>query len=326
MKTFLIAAILVPLAAANTVRLPVVQHDIKFNSVNSIKSSQVGDLLSALNGYTVHPNDPWQGLRSYNPLQHPTLFLIADFEMPKGMAELSMNSNLEFRLENDNQLDDEFNEFRGRAIYRTPQAEGKMIAVDAAEESPERLKEAQTLVGNETFDAEKASDRAFLLEYYTFKNIIADAARAPVNGMPSIAYWINLNSLKQLAADYGLAHEKTQKAASMFSKLVGLATGELESHPRSLLMVIQETEEPVVRSKRDATIIPKTEADAPADENWSNLATQYSSDFHIVFAMTAFTMLIIVLGVYATSIGMWFMDPGRDSIIYRMTSQRMKMD
>lgn len=57
-----------------------------------------------------------------------------------------------------------------------------------------------------------------------------------------------------------------------------------------------------------------------------NLAYQYGADFHITFAMIAFTTILFIVTIFGISLGMWYIDPGRDSIIYRMTSQRIKKD
>ncbi|KAI1307245.1 Renin receptor [Halotydeus destructor] len=57
-----------------------------------------------------------------------------------------------------------------------------------------------------------------------------------------------------------------------------------------------------------------------------NLAHPYASDFHVAAALIFISTIIIVLSVFGISLAMWNMDPGRDSIIYRMTSQRMKKD
>ncbi|RWS10564.1 renin receptor-like protein, partial [Dinothrombium tinctorium] len=57
-----------------------------------------------------------------------------------------------------------------------------------------------------------------------------------------------------------------------------------------------------------------------------NLAYQYDADFHVAFAMIAFTTIVFGLCVFGISIGLWNMDPGRDSIIYRVTNQRIKKD
>jgi len=37
-------------------------------------------------------------------------------------------------------------------------------------------------------------------------------------------------------------------------------------------------------------------------------------------------MVVLALALYVISLVMWYLDPGRDSIIYRMTSQRIKTD
>lgn len=57
-----------------------------------------------------------------------------------------------------------------------------------------------------------------------------------------------------------------------------------------------------------------------------NLAYAYDSDFHVAFAMLAFTGIIVALIVFGIALAMWNMDPGKDSIIYRATSQRVKKD
>lgn len=321
MKVFLSA--LLPLVAASSVRFPVVQDDIKFNTVHSIRASQVNDVLSALNGYTVHPNHAWQGIRSYNPIKHPTFFLIADFEMPQDFPELTMNSNLHFELENDENLDNEFGKFLNRSKKIWPDASGSMMPIVAAGEADQELPEEAIEVlraKNASFDTSNDSDRAFIMEYFTLKNLIDETPRLPVNQVPSTVYWISLDSIRRLATEYGVKHEKPQKAAKLFSELVGEATGKLESHPRSLFMVIQETDKPVSRARRAAEDGP-TPSQPPVYS-----AYEYDADWCVVFAMVTFTMLVFVLGIYATSIGLWFMDPGRDSIIYRMTSQRMKME
>lgn len=55
-----------------------------------------------------------------------------------------------------------------------------------------------------------------------------------------------------------------------------------------------------------------------------NLAPDYDSNFHIPFALIGFTSVIMIVSVLIIAVGMWNLNPGRDSIIYRMTSQRKK--
>ncbi|KAM7302151.1 hypothetical protein ISCGN_017668 [Ixodes scapularis] len=62
-----------------------------------------------------------------------------------------------------------------------------------------------------------------------------------------------------------------------------------------------------------------------AEDTW-NLAYPWNEDFHVAFVIIAFLVILMALSIFGISVGLWFMDPGRDSIIYRMTSQRMKKD
>ncbi|XP_065056695.1 uncharacterized protein LOC135684920 [Rhopilema esculentum] len=62
------------------------------------------------------------------------------------------------------------------------------------------------------------------------------------------------------------------------------------------------------------------------DQNTIQLASLYNKNFPVIFNLWFWLMVVLFLSVYAISLVMWYMDPGRDSIIYRMTSQRVKND
>lgn len=57
-----------------------------------------------------------------------------------------------------------------------------------------------------------------------------------------------------------------------------------------------------------------------------NVDTAYTGQYPVMFNIILWMMVVLALTVFAVSYGMWYMDPGRDSIIYRMTSQRLKTD
>jgi len=57
-----------------------------------------------------------------------------------------------------------------------------------------------------------------------------------------------------------------------------------------------------------------------------NLAEFYSEDYPVIFNISLFIMVFMGIAVLAVSIWMWHMDPGKESIIYRMTMTRAKRD
>jgi len=57
-----------------------------------------------------------------------------------------------------------------------------------------------------------------------------------------------------------------------------------------------------------------------------NAAIFYSDQYPAIFNLLFWTSLLIALAVFAIVYGMFNMDPGLDTVIYRMTSQRIKKD
>uniref|UniRef100_A0A915AZD7 Renin receptor n=3 Tax=Parascaris univalens TaxID=6257 RepID=A0A915AZD7_PARUN len=51
-----------------------------------------------------------------------------------------------------------------------------------------------------------------------------------------------------------------------------------------------------------------------------------SSDYPAIFAIFAGVIIVLSIAVLFIAVGIWNMDPGKDSIIYRMTTTRMKKD
>ncbi|XP_066105633.1 renin receptor isoform X3 [Saccopteryx bilineata] len=57
-----------------------------------------------------------------------------------------------------------------------------------------------------------------------------------------------------------------------------------------------------------------------------NLAYKYNFEYSVVFNMVLWIMITLALAVIVISYNLWNMDPGYDSIIYRMTNQKIRMD
>lgn len=58
-----------------------------------------------------------------------------------------------------------------------------------------------------------------------------------------------------------------------------------------------------------------------------NLAAERGLQFPGMFIIIVFLVVVLTLSLLATSVTMWNMDPGKDSIVYRMTEMpRMKLE
>ncbi|KAJ6223883.1 hypothetical protein RDWZM_002428 [Blomia tropicalis] len=82
---------------------------------------------------------------------------------------------------------------------------------------------------------------------------------------------------------------------------------------------VDQSHEPLNRVARQSAGENKKDIDR-------NLAYEFDANFHTAFATIGFTTIVLLITVFAVSVAMWNIDPGRDSIIYRLTSQKMKKD
>ncbi|XP_022797311.1 renin receptor-like isoform X2 [Stylophora pistillata] len=80
------------------------------------------------------------------------------------------------------------------------------------------------------------------------------------------------------------------------------------------------------RLRRSVDSDSQYQAGSNIDLGKVNLAPEYSKDYPIIFNISLWLLVVLVLSLYVVCLVMWYMDPGRDSIIYRMTSQRIKME
>jgi len=90
--------------------------------------------------------------------------------------------------------------------------------------------------------------------------------------------------------------------------------------PEETMVISVRMNHPVnsfIRKRRDIMAQPSSDL---------NLATIYSGDYPVIFNIILFLGIILTLFILGVSCAMANMDPGRDSIIYRMTNPRMKKD
>lgn len=118
-------------------------------------------------------------------------------------------------------------------------------------------------------------------------------------------------------------HDPTSQAVVEAKKLLANALLELQTAAEKafdgavVVGMIASSDAPLARSKRQTT--------EPKQEDW-NFAVKYDSTYPVIFNIILWFSVILVFSLLAISIAIATMDPGRDSIIYRMTSTRMKKD
>lgn len=85
-----------------------------------------------------------------------------------------------------------------------------------------------------------------------------------------------------------------------------------------LLSILPEQKDLLERTKRE---LGSNNTTKPLNE-----AIFYNDNYAVTFNILFWSSLFIGLAVIGISCKLWYMDPGSDTVIYRMTSQRIKKD
>lgn len=129
---------------------------------------------------------------------------------------------------------------------------------------------------------------------------------------------VSLNALaKSHAADSNAYIEGVKLLKNSITELVQTADKVYEGRA---LVVALTTAEAHARAKRQAP------TQGPVARNEFNIVAGYDENFPVFFNIIFWGMFIFFFVLLAISLAIGTMDPGRDSIIYRMTSTRMKKD
>ncbi|XP_023168513.1 renin receptor [Drosophila hydei] len=118
------------------------------------------------------------------------------------------------------------------------------------------------------------------------------------------------------------AHGEKSVAVDEANKLISAAVSRLlaaaQKSSDSVLFVLSTDKDVNSRYKREVV--------AADDTNKYNFAIYYNEDYPVIFNIILWFMVVFGLSLLAICYAIGSMDPGRDSIIYRMTSTRMKKD
>lgn len=138
-------------------------------------------------------------------------------------------------------------------------------------------------------------------------------------------YSLELAGLDELGKRYGEDSEQFRDA----SKILVDALQKFADDMYSLyggnavveLVTVKSFDTSLVRKSR--TIL---EAKQENTQSPYNLAYKYNLEYSVVFNLVLWIMIGLALAVIITSYNIWNMDPGYDSIIYRMTNQKIRID
>ncbi|XP_051979700.1 renin receptor, partial [Xyrauchen texanus] len=139
-------------------------------------------------------------------------------------------------------------------------------------------------------------------------------------------YSLELAGLEEIARRYGTDSPQfldgTRILASALQKFADDVSSVYGNNAVVEVVTVKTFEAPLTRKSR--SILESKQISNP--DSPYNLAYKYNFEYAVIFNIILWLMIILALAVIVTSYNLWNMDPGYDSIIYRMTNQKIRMD
>ncbi|XP_061092371.1 renin receptor isoform X2 [Conger conger] len=136
---------------------------------------------------------------------------------------------------------------------------------------------------------------------------------------------LELAGLEEISRRYGTDSPQFTDAVKILASVLQKFADDVSSiyggNALIEVVTVKTFEAPLTRKSR--SILESKEVNP---RNQYNLAYQYNFEYAVIFNIVLWLMIALALAVIAIAYNLWNMDPGYDSIIYRMTNQKIRLD
>lgn len=302
---------------------------IRFSGQEQLDLSSVKNVFSAALGFTVPEGPRWSGMVVHDPFDFAEGAVIV--AVP-GVATLDSVQGRTFPLNTDESLESTWHSLAARLADRFPTADNLTINHINAND-PTRAADLYGSLGQrdppslEYLKLSVPEDKAFIDQVNTIDAITSKIADKGVvlDGLPDL-HWISVPGLHSLVDMYGSDSKQVLEGKRLLSSSILLFSEVFATayNDKVIFGVLSSDAVHTRRYRRDTvTEENKLTLGKPSARSSDDV---YYDDFPVMFNIFLWMGVLFVFVLLAVSVGIAQMDPGRDSIIYRMTSQRMKKD
>ncbi|XP_018373334.1 PREDICTED: renin receptor isoform X2 [Trachymyrmex cornetzi] len=325
------------------------------NERGHIEQSYLKEILSACLGYTGKQKDSEHSIVIWDPFLVPRALVAIVVEGMDQLSFLKDKAKVMCPLTDDEAEEITWQAIRSRVEERSNDNTLVRInlsdGVDALGQSalgelkPTKIEKLNVL------NSEIEEDRKFIEEIQLLRAIGDNALSAKKHDSGTDVYWLVVSALKPCLEMHGNSSTVNEEAFHLLtSGIEHVSKGLLNHYDGKIVIVIftndawkeRNARSVLERKRRDEPPAHKTKnvkstakgAPINSDINdnffikpeFSGRAKTYTEDYPVIFNIMLWFGVVFVFSLLAICIAIADMDPGRDSIIYRMTSNRMKKD
>ncbi|XP_028655616.2 renin receptor [Erpetoichthys calabaricus] len=313
-----------------------------------ISGERIPDLVALTLGFSVEEDLGWPGLQVGSLFHRPRSNIVI---VVRGVSELELaQSEASYPIENAvpisldgvaNTVHSMFSEDTPVVLQLTP-SEERIYMVGKAntvfEDLPVTLRQIRNRIFQEnsvfnslmpnSLSRNSEVDLLFLSELQVLHDMTTLLSRhkhLAKDHSPDL-YFLEMAGLEEIAKHYGPESdqfkEATQILASQLQKFADNIFSIYNNNSVVEVLTVKTFETPFVRKTR--SILESVQISNPGSPY--NLAYSYNFEYSVIFNIILWIMIALALAVIVISYNLWNMDPGYDSIIYRMTNQKIRMD
>lgn len=304
-----------------------------FKGHEAIKQSLLKEVYSAAVGFTTQQDTNWQGMYLTDPFHLAEAIVTVEVD---GVTSLGTAKGHRFPLRTDEDEDTTYNALERRVREHSPSDSNHLVYIDLSE-GISAIEKYHIFSGIKNVIPEsyvsvnlKASveeDRIFL-EEVAMLNAIADRIETgEVKRDYKIdVYWFKISGLHAVSDLHGENSTSTKEAKQILTEaILKLNEAYKRAYNGAVLTTIVVSDASHTRVSR--SLMQSNDENAKADgEMPLNLAKNYNENYPVMFNIMLWYGVLMVFTLMAICMFIGNMDPGRDSIIYRMTSTRIKKD
>ncbi|CAL1678394.1 unnamed protein product [Lasius platythorax] len=305
-------------------------NSVEFTVNGEIEQSSLKEILSAALGYTGKQKDADHSITIWDP-----------FAMPKALVAIAIDGieKLPF-LKNGTLITlyplivDEVEETTWQAIRSRVEERSNdntlvrinlSDGVDALGQSALGELKPTNMENLESLRRSKVEeDRKFIEEMELLHAIADKASSAKKHDSGTDVYWLVVSALRPVLDLHGNTSAEAQEAYLILNDaLERVSKAFVNTYDDKVVISAFTNDASKVRNAR-SVLLERQRRDAPSE--FSGRAKTYTENYPVIFNILLWFGVIFFFSLLAICIAIADMDPGRDSIIYRMTSNRMKKD
>ncbi|KAG5888803.1 hypothetical protein JTB14_007078 [Gonioctena quinquepunctata] len=332
---FLLCSVFLISSALGAGELSILHHppSLAFKGHDTLRASTLKEVYPAALGFTTEQFSNWRGLYLNDPFNVAQAIVTIDVD---GVADIGQQKGHHYPLLTDTDGEQIFNSLKRRIEEHYPDQKTNLVNIDLSD-GLEDVQKYSVFKGipsenpkhehHKYLSLQVEEDRSFLKEITLLHEIAGQIEEGAVlqDSIPDV-FWFKVSAIHPLSDLHGENSSQALEAKQLLNAVIIRLNAAFDKtyNGNALITVITSD---ASHTRRSRSILEEAVPEDPVTPKQQyNLASYYDGNYPVMFNIILWLGIILLFSLIAICMFIGNMDPGRDSIIYRMTSTRMKKE